>query len=63
MENEVRFYYETGYLINILDNLKKRYVWSNNLELMKKTIQYNHCDDRYDFYSQEIDGRFREEYH
>ncbi len=26
---------------------------------MKKTIQYNHSDPRYDFYSKEIDGRFR----
>lgn len=25
----------------------------------EKTIQYNHSDERYDFYSEEIDGRFR----
>ena len=25
----------------------------------EKTVQYNHSDSRYDFYSKEIDGRFR----
>ena len=29
------------------------------LRTYEKTIQYNHCDKRYNFYSQEIDGRFR----
>lgn len=28
-------------------------------DISEKTIQYNHCDERYNFYSQEIDGRFR----
>ena len=59
MEYEVRFYYETGDLINILDNLKKDVGLKQQLRTYEKTIQYNHCDERHNFYSQEIDGRFR----
>lgn len=59
MEYEVRFYYETGDLINILENLKKEVGLKQQPRTYEKTIQYNHCDERYNFYSQEIDGRFR----
>ena len=59
MEYEVRFYYEIGDLINILDNLKKEGDLKQQLRTYEKTIQYNHCDERYSFYGQEIDGRFR----
>ncbi len=59
MEYEVRFYYETGDLINILEHLKKEVGLKQQLRTYEKTIQYNHCDERYNFYSQEIDGRFR----
>lgn len=59
MEYEVRFYYETGDLINILENLKKEVGLKQQPRTYEKTIQYNHCDDRYNFYNQEIDGRFR----
>lgn len=59
MEYEVRFYYETGDLINILENLKKEVSLKEKPRTYEKTIQYNHCDERYNFYSQEIDGRFR----
>ena len=59
MEYEVRFYYETGDLIKILENLKSEVSLKEQLRTYEKTIQFNHCDDRYDFYSQEIDGRFR----
>lgn len=59
MEYEVRFYYETGDLINILENLKKEVSLKEQPRTYEKTIQYNHCDERYNFYSQEIDGRFR----
>lgn len=59
MEYEVRFYYETGDLTNILDSLKKVVCLKQQLRTYEKTIQYNHCDERYNFYSQEIDGRFR----
>lgn len=59
MEYEVRFYYKTGDLNNILENLKKEVKLKQQLRTYEKTIQYNHCDKRYNFYSQEIDGRFR----
>jgi hypothetical protein len=59
MEYEVRFYYETGDLINILENLEKESDLKQQLRTYEKTIQYNHCDERYNFYSQEIDGRYR----
>ena len=59
MEYEVRFYYEMGDLTNILENLKKEVGLKQQLRTYEKTIQYNHCDERYNFYSQEIDGRFR----
>ena len=29
------------------------------LRTYEKTVQFNHCDPKYDFYSKEIDGRFR----
>lgn len=59
MEYEVRFYYETGDLIDVLENLKKEVNLKQQPRTYEKTIQYNHCDERYNFYSQEIDGRFR----
>ena len=59
MEYEVRFYYETGDLINILKNFKKEVSLKQQPRTYEKTIQYNHCDERHNFYSQEIDGRFR----
>ena len=59
MEYEVRFYYEAGDLINILEKLKKEGGLKRQLRTYEKTIQYNHCDERHNFYSQEIDGRFR----
>ena len=59
MEYEVRFYYEIGDLINVLENLKKEVSLKQQPRTYEKTIQYNHCDERHNFYSQEIDGRFR----
>lgn len=59
MEYEVRFYYESEELNNILDKLKKESELKEQLRTYEKTIQYNHSDERFDFYSAEIDGRFR----
>lgn len=59
MEYEVRFYYATGELNNILDNLRKDSDLSSRARTYEKTIQFNHSDERYNFYSNEIDGRFR----
>ena len=59
MEYEVRFYYGIDDLSNILENLRKVVSLKEQPRTYEKTIQYNHCDERYNFYSQEIDGRFR----
>ncbi len=59
MEYEVRFYYsieEKEKIINLLSDISALH---SNGNIYEKTIQYNHSDPRYDFYSDEIDGRFR----
>lgn len=59
MEYEVRFYYESKELKNILKGLKGESALQEQPRTYEKTIQYNHSDERFDFYSKEIDGRFR----
>ena len=59
MEYEVRFYYESEELKNILKGLKGESGLKEQPRTYEKTIQYNHSDERFDFYSNEIDGRFR----
>ena len=59
MEYEVRFYYSYDNLNDILKNLEKEKELEKQPRTYEKTIQYNHCDSKYDFYSKEIDGRFR----
>lgn len=59
MEYEVRFYYNLSSLNNILDSLSKVNGLNVGVRTYEKTIQYNHCDNRYDFYNKEVDGRFR----
>ncbi len=59
MEYEVRFYYANEELNNILKKLKQVSNLKEQIRTYEKTIQYNHSDERFNFYSQEIDGRFR----
>ncbi len=59
MEYEVRFYYANEELNSILKKLKKVSNLKEQIRTYEKTIQYNHSDERFNFYSQEIDGRFR----
>lgn len=59
MEYEVRFYYGVEKLEKITQNLDGMTELIKKPRTYEKTIQYNHCDERYDFYSEEIDGRFR----
>ncbi len=59
MEYEVRFYYDTNEISKIIDLLKEIPELHSNGRIYEKTIQYNHTDPRYDFYTKEIDGRFR----
>ncbi len=59
MEYEVRYYYSKNklkYLNELLSTFKELNKVPRTYE---KTTQFNHCDERYDFYSKEIDGRFR----
>lgn len=59
METEIRFYYSIDSKEDILNYLKA----FNELEFKGRfyecTDQYNHPMKKYDFYSNEIDGRFR----
>lgn len=59
MEYEVRFYYAKEELNNLINNLKKENDLKEQPRTYEKTIQYNHSDERFDFYSKKIDGRFR----
>lgn len=59
MEYEVRFYYRKEDLENIINKLKKENDLKEQLRTYEKTIQYNHSDKRFNFYSSDIDGRFR----
>ena len=59
MEYEVRFYYPKEELNKLLENLQQEKSLNAGLRTYEKTIQFNHCDPRYDFYSKKIDGRFR----
>ena len=59
METEIRFYYS----IESKDNIINYFNSFKELNYMGKfyecTDQYNHPMDEYNFYSKEIDGRFR----
>ena len=59
METEIRFYYSKESKNKIINHLKK----NNELKFIGRfyecTDQYNHPMEEYNFYSKEIDGRFR----
>lgn len=59
MEYEVRYYYSKEELGDLIKKLSSCGELEQGLRTYEKTIQYNHSDDRYDFYSKDIDGRFR----
>ncbi len=59
MEYEVRFYYSSKMKDELLDKLSLIEGLIKSPRTYEKTTQYNHSDPRYDFYSKEIDGRFR----
>lgn len=59
MEYEIRFYYSNEELNELLERLSKENELKRGYRTYEKTVQYNHSDSQYDFYSQEIDGRFR----
>ena len=59
MEYEVRFYFYVSEKEKLLNKFSSIKGLNKSNRKYEKTIQYNHCDSRYDFYSKEIDGRFR----
>ena len=59
MEYEIRFYYPISEYNNKLSCLEKIGSLKNNGRKYEKTSQFNHPSKEYDFYSKEIDGRFR----
>ena len=59
MEYEVRFYYPKEMLATLIELLQSKKQLREGLRTYEKTMQFNHCDPRYDFYTKEIDGRFR----
>ena len=59
MEYEVRFYYPSEDINKLIEKLSKFKELNKGLRTYEKTTQFNHCDPNYNFYSKEIDGRFR----
>lgn len=59
METEVRFYYSLDSEERIINKLKKIEDLKYDNRYYEKTDQYNHPMKEYDFYTKEIDGRFR----
>ena len=59
METEVRFYYSSDSKEDILAHLKKFKELDYKGRFYECTDQYNHPMKEFDFYSKEIDGRFR----
>lgn len=59
METEARFYYSMNSKDKILNYLSKYKELKYKGRFYEKTDQYNHPMKEYDYYSKEIDGRFR----
>ena len=59
METEVRFYYSKDSKDKIIKYLENYKDLNYNGKFYECTDQYNHPMDEYNFYSSEIDGRFR----
>lgn len=59
METEVRFYYSSDSKSEIIEYLRKFKELNYKGRFYEKTDQYNYPMKKYDFYSLEIDGRFR----
>jgi hypothetical protein len=59
METEVRFYYSIDSKEDVINYLKKVKGLNYKGRFYECTAQYNHPMKEYDFYSKEIDGRFR----
>ena len=59
METEIRFYYSIDSKDDVINYLKKYNELEYKGRFYECTDQYNHPMKEFDFYSKEIDGRFR----
>ena len=59
METEIRYYYSIDSKDDVINYLKTFKELNYNGRFYECTDQYNHPMKEYDFYSDEIDGRFR----
>ncbi len=59
MEYEIRYYKPLEEIKVVIEKLNEIKELNKSLRTYEKTTQYNHCDKRFNFYSKEIDGRFR----
>ena len=59
METEIRFYYSKDSLERIINYFKTFKELEYKGKFYECTDQYNHPMEKYNFYSKEIDGRFR----
>ena len=59
MEYEVRYYFPTEKLENIIQKLKKISGLTMESRCYEKTAQFDHPNKEMSFYSKEVDGRFR----
>ena len=59
METEIRYYYNNDKYLELVRLIKDKTNLIDKGEFYEKTIQYNHPMNEYNFYSKEVDGRFR----
>lgn len=59
MKHKIRFYYPDNRYEEIIEALEEMPKLHSNLKLYEKTAHYNHCNPEYDFYADDICGRFR----
>ena len=58
MEYEVRYYFSNEKIKDVIKKIEELGL-DKGLRTYEKTSQFNHFDKKYDFYSLDIDGRFR----
>lgn len=59
MENEVRYYFSSNKITDLLNKIIIFNDLSQGYRTYEKTIQYDHPSEQMSFYNKEIDGRFR----
>ena len=59
MEEEIRFYYSLEEYEELLEKYKKNSELKYEGCYFERTLQYDHPEEEFSFYSKDIDGRFR----